>query len=61
MKPDIILSDEPTAFLDEKNKNIILDVLFDLNKQYNTTLITVTHDEEVALRHDRVIYIENEV
>ena len=58
MKPKIILADEPTASLDEDNKERIVELLFKMNKKYNTTIITVTHDLEVAKRHDRIIKLE---
>ena len=58
MNPEIILSDEPTASLDANNRERIIDLLFEMNKEYNTTLITVTHDIEIARRHDRIITIE---
>ncbi|MBQ7926606.1 MAG: ATP-binding cassette domain-containing protein [Lachnospiraceae bacterium] len=58
MKPEIILSDEPTASLDVENRERIVNLLFHMNKEFNTTIITVTHDLEVANRHDRVIRLE---
>lgn len=58
MNPTVILSDEPTASLDEKNSERLLQLLFEMNKREDTTLITVTHDLDVALKHDRVIRIE---
>ncbi|MEB5648530.1 ABC transporter ATP-binding protein (plasmid) [Mammaliicoccus sciuri] len=60
MQPQIILSDEPTASLDTKNKNNIIDLLFDMNNEFNTTIITVTHDLDVANRHDRVVNLERD-
>ena len=58
MKPNIILSDEPTSSLDVENKEKIMNLLFKMNEKYNTTIITVTHDLEVANQHDRVIHLE---
>lgn len=58
MKPQIILSDEPTASLDVENREKIINLLFEMNKEFNTTIITVTHDLEVANRHDRVIHLK---
>lgn len=60
MQPQIILSDEPTASLDTKNKNNIIDLLFDMNNEFKTTIITVTHDLDVANRHDRVVNLERD-
>ena len=58
MKPQIILADEPTASLDVENRERIAALLFHMNKEFNTTIITVTHDLELANRHDRVIHLE---
>ncbi|WP_461611364.1 ABC transporter ATP-binding protein [Cytobacillus kochii] len=58
MNPQIILSDEPTASLDSENKEKIINLLFDMNKEFNTTVITVTHDLDVANRHERIITLE---
>lgn len=58
MKPQIILSDEPTASLDVENRERIVNLLFKMNEEFNTTIITVTHDLEVANRHDKVIHLE---
>lgn len=58
MNPQIILADEPTASLDLENKEKIMNLLFDMNKEFNTTIITVTHDLDLANRHDRVITLE---
>lgn len=58
MNPQIILSDEPTASLDQKNKENIINLLFDMNKEFNTTVITVTHDLDLANRHERIITLE---
>ncbi|MBD7935963.1 ATP-binding cassette domain-containing protein [Cytobacillus sp. Sa5YUA1] len=59
MNPKIILSDEPTASLDLENKEKIINLLFDMNKEFNTTVITVTHDLDVANRHERIITLKN--
>ena len=58
MKPQIILADEPTASLDVENKERIVTLLFKMNKKFSATIITVTHDLEIANRHDRVIHLE---
>ncbi|MCZ0704616.1 putative ABC transport system ATP-binding protein [Natronobacillus azotifigens] len=58
MNPQIILSDEPTASLDSANKEKITNLLFDMNKEFNTTVITVTHDLDLANRHERIITLE---
>ena len=49
-KPKILFADEPTGNLDTATGDIIIKLLFDLNKQLGCTLITVTHDIELANR-----------
>ncbi|MCF2910706.1 ABC transporter ATP-binding protein [Pseudoalteromonas sp. DL2-H2.2] len=56
--PKILFADEPSANLDSKNGHLIESLLFDLNKQHGTTLILVTHDEDLAKQCDRIIHIE---
>ena len=58
MKPQLILCDEPTASLDGENKERVLSLLYKMNQEFGTTIITVTHDMEVANRHDRIIHLE---
>lgn len=58
MKPQLILCDEPTASLDGDNKEKIIALLFEMNQEFNTAIITVTHDLEVANRHEKIIHIE---
>lgn len=57
MKPDIILADEPTGSLDEKNKKELSELLQKLRKEYGQTILLVTHDKELAGIADRVIEI----
>ena len=57
MKPDIILADEPTGSLDEKNKKELSDLLLKLRKEYGQTILLVTHDKELAGIADRTIEI----
>jgi putative ABC transport system ATP-binding protein len=56
--PKILFADEPSANLDSKNGHLIENLLFDLNKANGTTLVLVTHDEQLAEKCDRVIHIE---
>lgn len=58
MNPPIILCDEPTSSLDNINKEKLIEFICKTNLEFNTTFITVTHDLELANRHDRVIYME---
>ncbi len=55
--PSIILADEPTGALDSKTSDIILELLLDIHKKENTTLIMVTHEHNVAERAQRSIYV----
>jgi putative ABC transport system ATP-binding protein len=57
--PAIMLADEPTGNLDSKNSSEIIDLLKLFNKNFNQTLIVITHDERIALQADRVISIED--
>lgn len=56
-KPSIILADEPTGNLDRKNTKATLDLLKLSNKEFNQTIVMITHDEEIASTADRVITI----
>lgn len=56
--PGIIVADEPTGNLDEKTGEVIMQLLFDLNRDYGTTLILVTHDNELAKRCDRILRLQ---
>lgn len=59
MKPKIILADEPTGNLDSKTGDEILDILEDLNKDFDVTVVLVTHEKIVADRTKRQIYIRD--
>ena len=53
-KPKIVFADEPTGNLDINSKQIVLDTLFDLSKEYGAALCIVTHDDMVAKRADKI-------
>ncbi|MHB8807293.1 MAG: ABC transporter ATP-binding protein [Anaerolineaceae bacterium] len=55
--PSIILADEPTGNLDSKAGHEIMQLLLELNKEDDVTLIIVTHDAGVAKMTDRIIHI----
>ena len=61
MSPDIILADEPTGSLDEKNKKELSELLLKLRKEYGQTILLVTHDKELAGIADRIIEIKDGV
>lgn len=56
--PKILFADEPSANLDSKNGHLIENLLFDLNKQNGTTLVLVTHDEQLAKQCQSIVHIE---
>lgn len=57
--PQIIFADEPTGNLDSTTGAKIEDLLFQLNKEKGITLIIVTHDDDLAARCDRQIYLKD--
>ena len=58
-EPQLIVADEPTGNLDEKTGQMIMQLLFDLNKDSGTTLLLVTHDNELAERCDRTLKLHD--
>lgn len=59
MRPSIILADEPTGSLDEKNKKELSELLIHLRQEYGQTILLVTHDKELASIADRIIEIKD--
>lgn len=57
--PKVIFCDEPTGALDEKSGRIVLDLLQKLHQKYNTTIIMVTHNPNIAHMSNHVIYFNN--
>jgi len=57
-EPKILFADEPTGNLDSKTGAHIVDLLFELNQEKQTTLILVTHDTTLAARCDRLIRLD---
>ncbi len=53
--PSILLADEPTGNLDAATGAQVIDLMFELNRERNTTLVLVTHDEKLSARCARVI------
>ena len=58
-KPKLVLADEPTGNLDAGNGEHVLQLMLELNKELNTSLVIVTHDHSIADRMDRVLVLEN--
>ena len=56
--PKILFADEPTGNLDDETGATIEALLFELNKEQNTTLVLVTHDLELARRTNRIIRLK---
>jgi putative ABC transport system ATP-binding protein len=55
VRPKLLLADEPTGSLDADSGAEIIRLLFELNREYGTTLVMVTHDESLAARCGRVV------
>jgi len=60
-QPDCIFADEPTGNLDRKNAEQAIDLIINLNKEYNTSLVIVTHDLKIAERMDTIYTLEDGV
>jgi putative ABC transport system ATP-binding protein len=54
-QPAILLADEPTGNLDTANSNAVLEILRDLNKRQNQTILMITHNPEAAAFADRTV------
>ena len=59
VRPAILLADEPTGNLDSANGRHILDLLLSLNAQQGTTLVLVTHDQQLASHASRIITLQD--
>jgi putative ABC transport system ATP-binding protein len=58
-QPPILLADEPTGNLDSKTGEEILGLLDDLHREFNTTILMVTHNEEAAAHCDRILRLRD--
>ena len=58
-KPSIILADEPTGNLDSKSSDEIIELLKKLNKQYNQTILMITHNMDIAKCADRILRLND--
>lgn len=61
LQPAIVFADEPTGNLDSTTGTKIIELLFDINKEHKTTLVMVTHDEQLANLCQRRLLLENGV
>ena len=59
MQPQAVLADEPTGNLDAGTSDEIVSLLMECNREFNPTLLLVTHSQRLATQMDRTIYIEN--
>ncbi len=57
-KPTVLFADEPTGNLDTKTGQKIIDLIFQLNQEFSTTLVLVTHDDRIADRCNRIVEID---
>jgi len=55
VRPKLLLADEPTGSLDAESGGAVISLLFEMNREYGTTLVLVTHDETLAARCSRVL------
>jgi len=57
--PALLLADEPTGSLDNENSGILANLLLEMNREYETTIITVTHSITLAKKMNRVFELKN--
>ena len=58
-RPKLILADEPTGNLDQKNSREIINLFRELNETYGQTILLITHDEKIAQSSKRTVVIED--
>jgi lipoprotein-releasing system ATP-binding protein len=62
MNPSYLFADEPTGNLDSMNARIIMDLFVKINKEYNTTIIYVTHDEDFSkIAERKIVLVDGEI
>jgi putative ABC transport system ATP-binding protein len=60
-EPKILLADEPTGNLDSKNSDVVLGMLRDLNREFQQSIVMITHNPEAALYAGRVVHMRDGV
>ena len=58
VQPTVLFADEPTGNLDKRTGDTVIDLLFKMNGQTQTTLVLVTHDLDLAARCDRIFHMD---
>jgi lipoprotein-releasing system ATP-binding protein len=58
-KPDIVFADEPTGNLDSKNAKELHQIFVDLQQEFNQTFLIVTHNEELAEKSNRILFMKD--
>lgn len=59
IRPTILFADEPSGNLDEETGDKVMELLFKMVKETNTTLVLVTHDQDLARKCSRVVHLEH--
>ena len=60
VKPDCLLADEPTGNLDTKNAKDVLELILELNENGTSSLVIVTHDQDIAKKMNRTLTLSNQ-
>ena len=57
-RPEVVFADEPTGALDNTNSQIVMDIFKKINAEFKTTVVMVTHDQDIANFADHITYIQ---